>query len=275
MRFVSGFWWWGGDLCVGACVARRDRVMSLWSSGRCRVDLCGWCRVELAVSRSDRVWCSKRCRQSAWRFARYVSRGSVGRGVAGGPATGVGGVMRFAYADPPYPGKAFYYPEKCEVDYVSLVATLVREFPDGWALSLGARDLRDVLPSCPPGARVGAWVKQPRNCRCSSAVSSWEPVIFVGGRRRQATVGWGVLDACVARGRFRGFPGAMVGMKPPAFSVWVFELLGASRGDVLVDLFPGSGAVGLAWDLFSRGRFGPQGPRRVVRRGQVSRGDPA
>lgn len=224
--------------------------------------ICGWCRGQLEASRSDRVWCSKRCRQSAWRFARYVSRGSVGRGVAGGPATSGGAVMRFAYADPPYPGKAFYYPEKCEVDYGSLVATLVRDFPDGWALSLAARDLRDVLPSCPPGARVGAWVKQARYCRCSSVVSSWEPVIFVGGRRCRATGACRVLDACVARGRFRGFPGAMVGMKPPAFSVWVFELLGATRGDVMVDLFPGSGAVSLAWDLFSSGRFGPLGPQR-------------
>lgn len=175
--------------------------------------------------------------------------------------------MRFAYADPPYPGKAHYYPEKTEVDYVSLVATLVRDFPDGWALSLGTSDLVSVLPSCPAGARVGAWVKQARNCRACSAVSSWEPVIFVGGRPRRATAAGCVLDACVARGRFRGFPGAMVGMKPPAFSVWVFGLLGASRGDVFVDLFPGSGAVGLAWDLFSKGRFGPQGPRRRVRGG--------
>jgi hypothetical protein len=239
------------------------------------VDICGWCRCELEPSRSDRVWCSKRCRQSAWRFARYVSRGPERWGGGGSVAEDQGRVMRFAYADPPYPGKAYYYPENTEVDYVSLVARLVRDFPDGWALSLAARDLRDVLPSCPAGARVGAWVKQARMCRCSSAVSSWEPVIFVGGRRRRATGGVRVLDACVARGRFRRFPGAMVGMKPPAFAVWVFEVLGASRGDVFVDLFPGSGAVSLAWELFSRGRFGPEGPPRRERRAAVSLRDPA
>jgi hypothetical protein len=46
----------------------------------------------------------------------------------------------------------------------------------------------------------------------------------------------------------------MIGMKPPQFSVWMFDLLGAGPGDVLDDLYPGSGAVGLAWDRYtSRG----------------------
>ena len=34
--------------------------------------------------------------------------------------------------------------------------------------------------------------------------------------------------------------GALIGMKPPQFAAWKFGLLGASRGDRLDDLFPGS-----------------------------------
>ncbi len=41
--------------------------------------------------------------------------------------------MRFAYADPPYPGNAGIYPEREGVDYRELIARLRAEFPDGWA----------------------------------------------------------------------------------------------------------------------------------------------
>ena len=41
-----------------------------------------------------------------------------------------------AYADPPYAGRAHYYPEREEVDRAGLIARLVSEFPDGWALSV-------------------------------------------------------------------------------------------------------------------------------------------
>jgi hypothetical protein len=54
-------------------------------------------------------------------------------------------------------------------------------------------------------------------------------------------------DALVYRGRFRAFPGALVGMKPPQFAEWMFRQLGAGPGDRLDDLFPGSGAVSEAW----------------------------
>jgi hypothetical protein len=42
------------------------------------------------------------------------------------------------------------------------------------------------------------------------------------------------VTGLVAVGRFRNAsPGAMVGMKPPAFAEWMFRQLGASRGDRL------------------------------------------
>lgn len=46
-------------------------------------------------------------------------------------------------------------------------------------------------------------------------------------------------DALAYAGRYRTYPGALVGMKPPQFSAWMFARLGALPGDELVDLFPG------------------------------------
>jgi hypothetical protein len=40
-------------------------------------------------------------------------------------------------------------------------------------------------------------------------------------------------------------------MKPPQFAAWMFAQLGARPGDHLVDLYPGSGAVGEAWRRYS------------------------
>ena len=44
-------------------------------------------------------------------------------------------VRRVAYADPPYIGRASYYPEKTEVDHAELIGRLVDEFPDEWGQS--------------------------------------------------------------------------------------------------------------------------------------------
>ena len=159
--------------------------------------------------------------------------------------------MVFAYADPPYPGKAFYYPEKTEVDHVSLLERLRENYPDGWALSTSSKALRDLLPLCPPSVRVCAWFKGPRPTRSRFALVSWEPLLVVGGRSRQTNVVSDVADALIARGRFRAFPGAMIGMKPPTFAEWLFQLLGAAPGDRLDDLFPGSGAISLAWTRYT------------------------
>ena len=46
-----------------------------------------------------------------------------------------------------------------------------------------------------------------------------------------------------------GFLGnEITGQKPVAFCHWIFDLLGLTADDELVDIFPGSGAVGRAWD---------------------------
>jgi len=43
-----------------------------------------------------------------------------------------------------------------------------------------------------------------------------------------------------------------MGAKPPRFCSWVFRVLGLEHTDELVDLFPGSGAVGRAWVAYQR-----------------------
>lgn len=155
----------------------------------------------------------------------------------------------FAYADPPYPGhtrRGLYKndPKCAEVDHAELVRRLVAEFPDGWALSTGSVNLRDVLPLCPEKVRVGSWVKpfaiykpnvNPGYC--------WEPVIFYGGRRLGRDVDT-VRDFVSANVLIKK---GCAGAKPDAVIDWIFAVLGARPGDSLTDLYPGSGAVSRRW----------------------------
>ena len=158
--------------------------------------------------------------------------------------------MQFAYADPPYPGKAGYYPEGVEVDHQALVERLVAGFPDG-ALSTSAAALQAVLALCPPGVRVCSWHRPVRPTRSKRPIGAWEPLIVSRGRELSTDAPQRVRDALAYGGRYRTFPGALVGMKPPQFAAWMFAQLGARPGDQLVDLFPGSGAIGEAWRRYS------------------------
>jgi hypothetical protein len=158
--------------------------------------------------------------------------------------------MRFAYADPPYPGLAAYYPEKSEVDHAQLIRRLQLEYTDGWALSTSAAAARDVWQLC-PDARLCIWVKAPRRVPSRRVVSSYEALFVAGGRMRREPSTEALDDVLVYQGRHSAFPGAMIGMKPPAFAEWMFRLLGAAQGDALDDLFPGSGAIGVAWERFT------------------------
>jgi hypothetical protein len=148
--------------------------------------------------------------------------------------------QRAAYADPPYPGYSRYYPEREEVDHADLIAQLC-EF-DGWALHTYSNALRDLLPLCPPRARVAAWVKP--FCSFKPGISpayAWEPVIFmpVRGAGFPTPRDWLAESITLKKG--------LVGAKPPAVVEWVFSLLGLRDGDQLEDLFPGTGVVGVTW----------------------------
>lgn len=202
---------------------------------------CSWCNASLDGRDPRTVFCSRRCRQAAFRLRRRSSLEAT----EAEPGT-------FAYADPPYPGLAArYYGDQDtfggEVDHADLVQQLEAGGYAGWALSTSSDALRDVLPLCPEGAHVAAWVK-PLNVhgkRCGLHVC-WEPLIVVGGRQRRTGVrDW--LEATPARGW-----GDLVGRKPIAFCAWLFGVLGMQPGDTFVDLFPGTGAVARAWAELSR-----------------------
>jgi hypothetical protein len=175
--------------------------------------------------------------------------------------------MRFAYADPPYPGRSRKYygdhPDYAgEVDHAALVESL--QAFDGWVLSTAADALQDVLALCPPGVRIGAWVRGERPHRTARGpLNAWEPVIYSGGRARPVAVA-GEDDASRCAGTARrtdvlvltsrprmADPHRVVGSKPAAFARWSFELLGATAGDELVDIFPGSGGVARAWEAYT------------------------
>lgn len=205
---------------------------------------CSWCRAYLEVTaRSDAQYCSQSCRQAAWRFRRDIRQ----RRRTETP-------MRLAYADPPYPGLAKrYYQNHAdyggEVDHGALLSQLADY--DGWALSTSARAVPQVLALCVASGmdvRVAAWVRGARQVRSSWPLSSWEPVVFAGGRRLPSVRPG--HDSLVAGSRPRlTDPDRVVGAKPAAFIDWLFDLLGAQSGDEMVDLFPGSGGVARAWDL--------------------------
>lgn len=169
--------------------------------------------------------------------------------------------MKFAYADPPYIGQAHRYADHPdyagEVDHPALLRRLLTEYPDGWALSCSApslyviqRELEESHGLCSmDGAyRIASWVKPFAVFKPNVPVAyTWEPVLFMGGRKRgrdEDTVkDHAVVESITLQ---RG----LVGAKPERFCMWVFDLLGADASDNLDDLFPGTGAVSDAWEKF-------------------------
>lgn len=151
---------------------------------------------------------------------------------------GLGGPrMKYAYADPPYPGCANLYPEKTEVNHHMLIARL--EGYQGWALSTNSTSLQYVLSLCRHlDVRVAAWVKPFAVFKPNvNPAYAWEPVIFSGGRKRSreetTVVDWLSCPITLQRG--------VVGAKPDQFFWWILDLLGYESGDTMDDLYPGTG----------------------------------
>ena len=179
--------------------------------------------------------------------------------------------MRFAYADPPYPGQAYQYrghPDYAgEVDHAALVGRLCQDYPDGWALSTNATSVQYIWGLCPADVRVAAWhvTSQPPPGALHGWQRVWEPVIVRGGRLRPVR---DVLE-CGASGQVRTF----IGAKPPAFTRWMLALLGAEPDDTIDDLFPGSGAIGRAIESWRRqpelyvwrNKSASRNPKRIAR----------
>jgi hypothetical protein len=166
--------------------------------------------------------------------------------------------VRFAYADPPYFGQGAKLYGEPEWDWPgtheALLHRLVNEYPDGWALSCSSPTLRMMLQLLPPDPRirVAAWCKSfgafKRGVR---PAYMWEPVIFSGGRNpgngfphpppekngKQTTPKDFLVEPITLK---KGLTGA----KPERFCEWILELLNAQAGDVVDDLFPGTGIMG-------------------------------
>lgn len=153
--------------------------------------------------------------------------------------------LRLAYADPPYPGKAHLYPENTEVDHVALMERLQQY--DGWALSTDEAALRYVLSICPPDVRVLAWCRRNAAPHKPQPYAAWEPVILKVARKDGVAVR-SYYEGLVPAGR--GAPRRFIGQKPPDFCEWVIRCLGALPDDSLDDLFPGTGAMMMAWEKF-------------------------
>jgi hypothetical protein len=177
--------------------------------------------------------------------------------------------VKLAIADPPYYGCSVRlygdHPEAHVYDtldgHQQLIDRLCAEF-DGWALCMTSNNLRDILPLCPPDARVAAWVKPFHAYKKGvRPAHSWEPVVFSGGRQ-VATYPEKGQPATTPKDHLaenitlrKGFTGA----KPHRFTWWVLDLLGAEPDDDIADLFPGSGAVTEAIDRWRHAEHPTQG----------------
>ena len=170
-------------------------------------------------------------------------------------------MSRIAYADPPYLGMCgrydHFHPDgRCWDDIEThrlLIDRLEADF-DAWALHLTSPTLRDILPLCPPEARVMAWCKSFASFKPGvHPAYAWEPVIIRGPRTRGRTATTYADYTVVPIVTQKGFFGA----KPAAMVWWVLGCLNVLPDDEVVDLFPGSGAVTRAiasWQ--SQGRLG-------------------
>lgn len=160
-------------------------------------------------------------------------------------------MSRIGYADPPYIGCAHLYADQStyagEVDHAALVARLESEF-DGWVLHASATptSIATLAPLvAQTGARWMAWTKGFAAFKRNVSVAyAWEPVIVKPARKpvvskRLVMRDWIECPITLRRG--------LTGAKPEKVCHWAFEMVGARPDDVLVDLFPGTGAVTEAW----------------------------
>lgn len=158
------------------------------------------------------------------------------------------------YADPPYPGCAHLYKDHPdfagEVDHLSLLQKLADY--DGWLLHTASTTLPHVIRMADEAGlkegrdyRIMAWCKP--FCAFKRNVSvayAWEPILVKAVRKPVVTKrvvmrDWIAESITLKKG--------LTGVKPEAVCRWAFEMLGMEPEDELVDLFPGTGAVGAAW----------------------------
>lgn len=178
--------------------------------------------------------------------------------------------MKLAIADPPYPafnGSGGYksranrwygdgqrsstdrpadsHPDASEWDnpnrHRELLDYLLSNF-DGFAIATSTDGIAAYGP-LPKSMRIMAWVKPNAQPGAHRLLSNWEPVLLfppVGRRSNRGGVG-AISDVLRAAAPRTGFTGA----KPPEWTRWVLEAMTYNPAtDEVVDMFPGSGAVG-------------------------------
>jgi hypothetical protein len=103
-------------------------------------------------------------------------------------------------------------------------------------------DASSAIPTTRPPGRDDA-----------SRSTSWGRRVAVTGEHDASDAGRARrVDALVYHAHPRlTDPDRVIGAKPAVFCRWVFDLLGAQPQDEFSDLFPGSGGVSRAWDVFS------------------------
>jgi len=172
--------------------------------------------------------------------------------------------MKLAIADPPYLGRANrWYGDGCgdgkgkgradshpnaklwddPKTHKELVKQLEREY-DGWAIALTVHSLSTYLEVIKTdsrnGIRVMSWIKPIAIPSGSRIATTWEPVIVrVPKERRGHNSGKRMKDHLIANPKQNGF----VGAKPEEWTKWVLNAMGYQKGDIVDDLFVGSGAV--------------------------------
>lgn len=172
--------------------------------------------------------------------------------------------MRFAYADPPYPGQSWRHYGRAqrkrpahadyagEVDPEALLSRLESGLWEGWALHTHQAGLLYLAPLLPEGVRVCIWAKRWVPFHKGVGVAhAWEPVLVKPCRKRSGPEG----DRPVVRDWLDTMPTfstGVAGAKPALVCQWVFELAGLEPEDELDDLYPGSGAVQEAWASWQR-----------------------
>lgn len=162
--------------------------------------------------------------------------------------------LRIGYADPPYPGCAHLYKDHPdyagEVDHELLLADLAAY--DGWCLHTSSVALPEVLEiaqslrgAFPMEYRVMAWVKPFAAFKRNVSVAyAWEPVLVKAARKPVVKPGMTYRDFLSESMTMKK---GLTGAKPERVCHWLFEVMGCEPEDELYDLYPGTGAVGAAW----------------------------
>tara|TARA_R110000824_G_scaffold26338_1_gene90600 strand:+ start:201 stop:737 length:537 start_codon:yes stop_codon:yes gene_type:complete len=161
-------------------------------------------------------------------------------------------MIRYAFADPPYLGcgKKHYgalHSEAAVWDtleaHKELIERMTDEY-DGWVYCLTSTSLQDILPFCPSDIRICSWVKPFAVFKPNvNPGYTWEPVLLWSGRKKRSRKEDTVKDHLSCNITLRK---GLVGAKPKMFCRWVLNLLGVQAGDVVDDLFPGTGIMSVA-----------------------------